>query len=164
VADIYLREQFKPLAPLPAEIKTDAATLDGLVGVYKVGPNLLDVRREGESLVVASQDEKKTLVPFGEAKSVTEFFERADRARYRFVKSNTQRESGCHQRGRPQGPDWVRLEFAELTAAKLADHAGMYWSKELETFGSIVLRDGKLILQLPRRRSHCGLWQTEIPG
>ena len=31
------------------------------------------------------------------------------------------------------------MEFAELTAAKLADYAGMYWSKELQTFGSIWL-------------------------
>src|SRR5262249_45216693 len=40
VADICLDDKLKPLPPLPHEIKLDPDVLDGLVGVYTVGPHL----------------------------------------------------------------------------------------------------------------------------
>src|SRR5262249_5016859 len=149
VADIFLRDQLKPLPPLPDEINVETKVLDELTGVYKVGPALLDVRRDGEKLIAVTPDERKTLVPFARTDAATEFVERADGVRYRFTQSKTGQSLTVAPPGR-KSTAGTRLEVADKPPANLKDYAGIYWSKELETFGSIVLRDGKLILQLPK--------------
>jgi CubicO group peptidase (beta-lactamase class C family) len=145
VADIYLAERLQPQTT-PAEIELAGAALEAFTGEYRFDHSLWRVgqAKQGGLFVQVDGGEKKRLF----ASAPNEFFDRLDGMRYRFVTKQddmiletdleTTKNSG------------KRLRVLEPPAQKLAELAGTYRSAELGSLGSLEVRDGKLILQMPK--------------
>ena len=142
VADVCLDEHLERQPALPAEISLETKALQALAGEYRLGASFWTVKLEKDTLVVqVDGGEKKRLAPSAE----TEFFDREDQVRYRFVKTDNGMKLETSLGG--QTTSGSRLRHAELSAEQLQAHAGIYMSRELGTFGSIQVRKGKLFLE-----------------
>jgi CubicO group peptidase (beta-lactamase class C family) len=145
VADVYLHDRLEPQT-LPEEDKLAGPELEAFKGEYRFAYSLWRVGQaaKGGLYVQVDGGEKKRLVP----SAPTEFFDREDGMRYRFVKKKDDMllETSV-EKVKNSGK---RMRFTEPAAEKLAELTGAYRSTELDVFTSVVIRDGKIVLQMPK--------------
>lgn len=148
VAAVYLEGQFKPepaAAPaFPAVERTfitlDPAVTAPYVGYYRVGDMQIEItQKDGKLFGAPVEGAPRELKPM----SSTRFYVAAMQAEVEFtpkpsggmaVKITTASDSTQGERG----------VFAAFDAQDLDKYPGRYWSDELETQYSFVLKDGKL--------------------
>jgi CubicO group peptidase (beta-lactamase class C family) len=143
VADIYLADRLEPRKE-PEIAKIAGDNFASFTGEYRFGYSIWRVGRDADGLFVNDGGDRKRLFPTSE----TEFFDREDGTRYRFVakkddmflETRMEKVAGAGRRLKPITPP----------AEKLAELVGTYRSPELTSFGSIEVRDGKAILMLPK--------------
>lgn len=155
VADIYLRDRLEPQT-LPEEIDVSTERLAGYPGEYRIGYSLWRVRQGPRGLYVqVDGGEKKALIPCGQ----TSYFDREDGTRYQFVRKDdamkleTTAES-VHSSGQ-------RLRPLEPAPEQLRAWVGTYRCAELGAISSIEMRDGQLILQLPKGEASLQFLDTD---
>ncbi len=163
IADIYLADKLtpEPSKPAPVErkaVKVDSAIFDAYVGRYLIdGRTLVTISKEDNKLMgQAAGQSKSELIPMSETTFFVKeanfelSFERDEKGNVvRFVrKSGTQNQSA------------KRLN-APATATQLAQFAGDYYSPELGTSYTIVVKDGQLVAQ---HRRHDDIVLSELEG
>lgn len=165
IADIYLAdklgpEDVRPNAGEPVAAKVNTAVYDSYAGKYLLDDwILLTVTKEGDRLFGQPAGQQKAeMIPLSETKfmvreaGVEIEFERGENGTVAGLKST--------QQGRIQIAK--RLEaMPEPTAAQLAEFAGDYYSAELGTVYSIIVRDGQLVA---RHRRHSDIKLMQLTG
>ena len=163
IADVYLADKLTPEQPKPAPVelkavKVDPKIFDAYVGRYLIdGRTLVTISKEDNKLMgQAAGQSKSELIPQSETTFFVKeanfelSFERDEKGNVvRFVrKSGTQNQSA------------KRLN-PPATATQLAQFAGDYYSPELGTSYTIVLKDGQLVAQ---HRRHDDIPLSELEG
>jgi CubicO group peptidase (beta-lactamase class C family) len=144
IADIYLVDRLDPQNgyALPKVADDVLATYKG---EYRFGYSLWRVVQDKDGLFVqVDGGEKKRLHPSGK----DEFLDREDRTLYRFLKKKD--DMILESTAEKTTTTGKRMRVIEPAKEKLAELAGTYRSGELGSFGSLEVRDGKLILQMPK--------------
>jgi len=143
IADLYLGLSLaKPLVQSPSEpsaaVKSDPATWDAYLGVYRLRPGwLLTISREGDQLMAqATRENKFKMTPL----SNTNFFVAAYGAAVDFVCE----ESGSVTQLVYRGIRAPKLNVPNLSRDRLTAYVGDYWSEELRATYRIEIRDGQL--------------------
>lgn len=162
VADLYLSDQLKPVAPSgtatttgsptagkPVEVKIDPKMLDVYAGDYELTPVLIGrFTRENDRLMVqATGQGKAPLSPSSE----TDFFVKEANISFTFVRPSATlpaTEVVVYQGG--QKLSAKRIERKLPTPEQLADYAGDYYSEELGVLYSLFVREGTLRARFPR--------------
>jgi CubicO group peptidase (beta-lactamase class C family) len=147
VATVFLEAQMTALPAATARtartyITLDPAVLDPLEGHYRLASELIIVvSKQGGKLLAAPRG-----VPPGELKAMspTRFYAEEQQVELEF-----QPKSGGGMALKfIQGANTIegeRVPFTPFDPADLKSYPGVYWSEELETQYTMVLRDGKLI-------------------
>jgi CubicO group peptidase (beta-lactamase class C family) len=155
VADIYLADQLAPepapTAAAPAKIlKIDPAVYDAYAGKYQlqIGPVVTVTREKDKLMGEVSGIPKFELVPESEAT----FSVKTLAATVSFEKDKAGKtvQFVLHQGG--QSVSAKRIEPPVLKPEELTKFAGDYYSEELGTTYTLIVRDSKLIAQ--HRRNH----------
>lgn len=153
VADFYLADQFPPAAAKPkpvepTEAKVDPAIYDAYVGRYLFDSGLiLSITKEQNRLWgQPGGSPKAELFPMSE----TKFFVKVTDGQVSFLRDDkgAVTQAILHQGG--QNLVGRRIEPVTLSAAQLAEYAGDYYSEELGTAYTIIVRDGQLVAQHQR--------------
>jgi CubicO group peptidase (beta-lactamase class C family) len=150
VADIYLadllpREEGTPKAAEVPRAKVDTSTLDSYAGRYELqGGMVLEISREGDVLraQVAGQP-KVELVPQSDTKFVVSMIG----AEVVFNRDAKGAVEGFTLHQGSQDIPAKKVEPFTVDEASLAEYQGDYYSEELGTTYSIVVKDGKLLAQ-----------------
>jgi CubicO group peptidase (beta-lactamase class C family) len=151
VADIYLADRLAKEAPEPAAeaepeqpgVEVDPAILDDYAGDYQFGPEIVTVFRDGDRLWARRPGQPRVeLVP----ESETRFFVPAREAYMTFERD----EGGEVNRvvaGRQgqEETEGLRIEPFAPDESELTEYAGGYYSEELGTTYTLVVREGGLV-------------------
>jgi hypothetical protein len=164
VADLYLADKLAPEQPRATPVaripvKIDPAVYDAYVGRYLVeGRGVVKLFMEDGRLMGQPDGQSKgELVP----QSDTKFFIKQINAEATFERD----EKGKVVRFTIVGPNEKqtarRLDSPPATAAQLAEFAGDYYSPELGTTYTMLVKDGRLTVQ---HRRHDDMQLTELDG
>jgi CubicO group peptidase (beta-lactamase class C family) len=146
VADIYLADQISQEAEEKKEerkiVKVDPAIYEAYEGKYKLPIGLVTLTRQGDRLMGKAGGETKfELFP----ESETKFFLKIVDAQIVFQKNEQGQVNTftLFQGGEEMVGE--KIKPPSLTAEELAEYEGSYYSEEVGTTYSIVVKDGKLI-------------------
>jgi CubicO group peptidase (beta-lactamase class C family) len=163
IADIYLADKFAPEPPKPAAaertaVKVDPALLEAYAGRYLLdGRTLVTITKEGDKLMgQAAGQSKSEMIP----QSDTTFFVKEANSEVTFERDEKGNVVRFAMKNANQNTSAKRLN-ATATAAQLTQFAGDYYSPELGTSYTLVVKDGKLIAQ---HRRHDDIALTELDG
>ena len=150
VADLYLAGQFppatiKPKPVEPTEAKIDPAIYDAYVGKYLFDTGMIfTVTKENNRLWgQPAGAQKAELFP----ESATKFFARVTDAQVSFQRDDQGKVAQATLHQGAQNFTGRRIEPVTLSAEQLAEYAGDYYSDELGTTYTIIVRDGQLVAQ-----------------
>ena len=155
VADIVLKsrlgsssDQAVPKSTLaPTEVRIDKNLLDGYVGDYEIAPGiLLAITRVSGALVAqVGSHAEVTVLP----SSPTAFFSKTDKLRITFDEPKNGRAWGVNVR---QDDDRYarRVASTALTPMQRLSYSGTFYSEELDTIFTVLVRNDKLYLRYPR--------------
>ena len=166
VADLYLADQLKPEAPRAKTpertvVKVDPAVYDAYVGRYELqGPArmIVDISKEDGKLMAQPTGQPKIeLFP----ESETRFFLKITEADVIFHKDEKGKVDQFSLLQGGQNISAKRMEPFTPDAAALAEYTGNYYSDELGTVYSIVVKEGKLLAE-HRRNEDVRLTPTAL--
>jgi CubicO group peptidase (beta-lactamase class C family) len=149
VADVFLpdtpvSDAVKPASIQRVAIKVSPNILDRYVGTYDIGGVLTaDVVKENDQLMAVIQGQKLELFP----ESETKFFLKVMDAQVEFQKDEKGQYTQLTGYQNDQILKGKRIVPASNTPKDLSEYPGDYYSEELGTTYSIVLKDGNLIAQ-----------------
>jgi CubicO group peptidase (beta-lactamase class C family) len=163
IADIYLADKLAPEEPKPKPPERVAAKLDPAIYEAYVGRYLLDgrtvvtVSKEGDRLMgqLAGQP-KAEMIP----QSETRFFVKENNAEITFERDDKGKVVRLAMTIGGQNQSAKRLDSPPSTAARLVEYAGDYYSTELGTTYTLIVRDGQLVAQ-HRRHEEISLTELE---
>lgn len=163
IADLYLADKLAPEQPRPTvavrtPVKVDPVIYDAYVGRYLVEGGIVRLFKEDSRLMGQPDGQAKSeLVP----QSETKFFIKEINAEASFERD----EKGKVVRFTLTGPNQTqtarRLDSPPATAAQLAEFSGDYYSPELGTTYTMLVKDGRLTVQ---HRRHDDMQLTELDG
>ena len=163
IADIYLADKLAAEPPKPAAVerkvvKVDAAILESYAGRYLMdGRNLVVISKEGDKLMgQPGTAPKAELIP----QSETTFFVKEANADLTFERDEKGNVVRFTMKGVSQTQTAKRLN-APATTTQLTEFTGDYYSPELGTSYTLVVKDGKLVAQ---HRRHDDIPLTEVDG
>jgi len=150
VADLFLPEipgaqAPKPPAPVQrTEVKVSPALFDSYAGMYDLpGIMTIEIVKENDKLMAIAQGQKFELFP----ESETKYFLKVIDAQVEFQKDAAGKVNQLTLYQNQQ--NMVAKRFVQMNAspADLSEYAGDYYSEELGTTYTIILKDGRLIAQ-----------------
>ncbi|HKY29884.1 MAG TPA: serine hydrolase [Pyrinomonadaceae bacterium] len=163
IADIYLADKLTPEPPKTATaerkaVKVDPGILESYAGRYLLdGRTLVVISKEGDKLMgQPGNSPKAELIP----QSETTFFVKEANSEVTFERDEKGNVVRFAMKSGTQSQSAKRLN-PPATAAQLTQFAGDYYSPELGTGYSLVVKDGKLIAQ---HRRHDDISLTELDG
>ncbi len=163
VADLYLADKLSPEPPKPATsertaVKVDPAILESYAGRYLLdGRTLVVITKEGEKLMGQPGNAPKAeMIP----QSETTFFVKEANSEVTFERDEKGNVVRFAMKSGTQNQSAKRLGAPALPA-QLTQFAGEYYSPELGTSYTMVLKDGKLVAQ---HRRHDDISLTELDG
>ena len=163
IADLYLADKLAVEPPKPAvaertAVKIDPAILESYAGRYLLdGRSLVVITKEGDKLMGQPGNAPKAeMIP----ESETTFFVKEANAEITFEHDEKGNVIRFAMKGGTQSQSAKRLG-APATAAQLTQFAGEYYSPELGTSYTMVLKDGRLVAQ---HRRHDDISLTELDG
>ena len=164
VADIYLADKLTPQPPVAkpierAAVKIDPAIYDAYVGRYLLGGRTpVTVSKEGERLMgQAAGQPKAEMIPLAE----TKFFLKENNADISFERDEKGKAVGFAMSVNGPAQSAKRLNSPPLNEVQLAEFAGDYYSPELGTTYTIVVRKGQLVAE---HRRHDDINLSELDG
>lgn len=164
IADVYLADKLAPEAPRAAPVeraavKVDPAIFDAYAGRYLAeGLGILTISREGDRLMgQPARESKAELIP----QSETKFYVRQNNSEITFERDEKGKVVRFTMKIGSQTLTARRLDSPPATAEQLAQFAGDYYSPELGTVYSMVVKDGQLTAQ---HRRHDDIPMTEMEG
>ena len=164
IADLYLADKFTPDPPKPpttarTAVKVDPKILESYAGRYLLDNRTIVVMtKEGDKLMGQPGGEPKAeLIP----QSETTFFVREADSEVIFERDEKGNVVGFAMKRGSQSQSAKRLNASPATATQLIQFAGDYYSPELGTTYTLVVKDGKLVAQ-HRRNDDISL--TELNG
>ena len=164
IADIYLADKLTAEPPKPASVdrtavKVDAAILESYVGRYLLdGRTLVTISKEGDKLMgQPGNSPKAEMIP----QSETNFFVKEANSEVTFERDEKGNVVRFTMKSGNQSQSAKRLNSTPATAAQLAQFAGDYYSPELGTTYTLVVKDGKVVVQ---HRRHDDISLTELDG
>lgn len=165
VADIYLADYIvtddaeSEQEQLPSEgtdVKLDPATYDSLVGTYRVGPgHLIEIMKENNRLFSQGNRGKKELFPGSENR----FFSKATNTQISFQQDSTGRITQLTLHVRRRNTPAPKFEPLVLNASQLVEYAGDYYSDELCTTYTLIVRDDQLVAE--HRKNEDTIWHRK---
>jgi hypothetical protein len=148
VADIYLGNKLKPDTVVKKnarkEITLGVSKLNNYTGSYQLSPGfILNITNENNKLMVEATGQGKTRLL---AESDTDFFVTVVDAQLTFENPVNGKYSKLilHQNG--QNMPAPRVELAKTNPEVLKEFEGNYYSDELGTFYTIILKDSGLVV------------------
>jgi CubicO group peptidase (beta-lactamase class C family) len=163
IADVYLADKLTPEPPKtttvpPSAVKVDPAILEAYAGRYLLdGRTLVTITKEGDKLMAQPAGQAKgEMIP----KSETTFFVNPANSDVTFERDEKGNVTGFTVKTQPEGKA-RRLNSLSATAAQLVEFTGDYYSPELGTTYSMVVKDGQLIAE---HRRHDDIALTELDG
>ncbi len=163
IADLYLADKLGPEPSKPAlaertAVKVDPAILEAYAGRYLLdGRTLVEISKEGDKLMgQPGGSPKAELIP----QSDTAFFVKEANSEVTFERDEKGNVVRFAMKSGTQNQSAKRLN-APASAAQLTQFAGDYYSAELGTSYTMVVKDGKLIAQ---HRRHDDISLTELDG
>ena len=163
IADIYLADKLAPEPPKTAAaerpaVKVDPAILESYAGRYLLdGRTLVVVTKEGDKLMGQPGNAPKAeMIP----QSETTFFVKEANSELTFERDEKGNVVRFVMKRGTESQSAKRLN-AVATAVQLAEYAGDYYSPELGTTYTLVMKDGKLLAQ---HRRHDDITLTELDG
>jgi CubicO group peptidase (beta-lactamase class C family) len=163
IADLYLADKLSPEPPKPATaertaVKVDASILESYAGRYLLdGRTLVVITKEGDKLMgQPGNSPKAEMIP----QSETTFFVKEANSEVTFERDEKGNVVRFAMKSGTQTQSARRLN-ASATAAQLTQFAGEYYSPELGTSYTFILKDGKLVAQ---HRRHDDISLTELDG
>ena len=163
IADLYLADKLTPEPPKPAPVertaaKVDPAIFDAYAGRYLLdGRTLVTISKEGNKLMgQAAGQSKSELIP----QSETTFFVKEANSEVTFERDEKGNVVRFAMKSATQNQSAKRLN-APAPAAQLTQFAGDYYSPELGTTYTLVVKDGKIVAQ---HRRHDDITFTELEG
>jgi CubicO group peptidase (beta-lactamase class C family) len=164
IADLYLADKFTPEPAKPPTVERTAVKVDPKILEAYAGRYLLDNRtivvmsKEGDKLMgQPGGSPKAELIP----QSETTFFVREANSEVIFERDEKGNVVGFAMKRDSQSQSAKRLNAPPATPAQLTQFAGDYYSPELGTTYTLVVRDGKVVAQ-HRRNDDISL--TELDG
>jgi CubicO group peptidase (beta-lactamase class C family) len=161
IADIYLADKLTPEQPKPATVertavKVDPAIFDTYAGRYLLdGRTLVTITKEDNKLMgQAAGQSKSELIP----QSETTFFVKEANSELTFERDEKGNVVRFAMKSGTQSQSARRLN-APATAEQLTQFAGDYYSPELGTSYTLVVKDGKLVAQ---HRRHDDISLTDL--
>jgi CubicO group peptidase (beta-lactamase class C family) len=164
IADIYLADKLSPEVaatkpPEPVAIKVNPAIFDAYTGKYLLDSwSMVTITKEGDKLFGQPDGEGKAeLIPLSETKFAVKdvggelTFERDENGkipRFKLERLGQNRTAN-------------RSDTMAVTPAQLAEFSGDYYSTELGTTYTLVVKEGQLIAQ---HRRHDDIKLTQIEG
>ncbi len=163
IADVYLADKLvtEPPKPTVAErtaVKVDPAILESYAGRYLLdGRTLVIVTKEGDKLMgQPGGSPKAEMIP----QSNNTFFVKEANSEVTFERDEKGNVVRFAMKNDTQSQTAKRLS-APAAAAQLVQFAGDYYSPELGTSYSLVVKDGKLVAQ---HRRHDDISLSELDG
>ena len=163
IADLYLADKLAPEPPKPTvaertAVKVDPALLEAYAGRYLLdGRTLVTITKEGDKLMgQAAGQSKSEMIP----QSETTFFVKEANSEVTFERDEKGNVVRFMMKSGSQNLSAKRLN-PQATAAQLNEFAGDYFSPELGTSYTLVVKDGKLVAQ---HRRHDDITLTELEG
>lgn len=163
IADLYLADKLAAEPPKPAPIertavKVDPAIFDVYAGRYLLdGRTLVTITKEDNKLMgQAAGQSKSELIP----QSETTFFVKEANSELTFERDEKGNVVRFAMKSGSQNQSARRLN-SPATATQLTEFAGDYYSPELGTSYTLILKDGKLVAQ---HRRHDDIPLTELEG
>ena len=163
VADLYLADKLTPEPPKPpaaerTAVKVDPAIFDAYAGRYLLdGRTLVTISKEDNKLMgQAAGQSKSEMIP----QSETTFFVKEANSEVTFERDEKGNVVRFAMKSSTQNQSARRLS-PPVSAAQLTQFAGDYYSPELGTSYTLVLKDGKLMAQ---HRRHDDITLTELEG
>jgi CubicO group peptidase (beta-lactamase class C family) len=163
IAELYLSEKLAPAQPRPTPVertavKVDPAIFDSYTGRYLLeGRTVVTISKEGDKLIGQTGTAPKAeLIP----QSDTSFFVKEGNSDLTFERDEKGNVVRFTMKNASQTQSAKRLS-APATAAQLAQFAGDYYSRELGTSYTVVVKDGNLVVQ---HRRHDDIPLTELDG
>ena len=163
IADIYLADKLTPEPPKPETVepkavKVDPAIFDAYVGRYLIdGRTLVNITKEDNKLMGQAVGQSKSeLIP----QSETTFFVKEANFEVSFERDEKGNVVRFVRKSGSQNQSAKRLN-PPATAAQLAQFAGDYYSPELGTSYTLVVKDGQLVAQ---HRRHDDISLTDLEG
>jgi hypothetical protein len=147
VAAMYLGDRMEPETKKPAAarqyVSLEAATLDRYSGTYRLPVGILEIETKGGKLMGAPRGQAKSeFMPL----AANRFFVEPVSAEVEFSpKADGGMAIKIVQGAGSMEGERVKLEAAD--SADLSQYAGSYWSEELETRYTMVVREGKLFAE-----------------
>jgi hypothetical protein len=164
IADLYLADKLAPEPPNPAAaertaVKVDPAIFDAYAGRYLLdGRTLVTITKEDNKLMgQAAGQSKSELSP----QSDTTFFVKTTNSEVTFERDEKGNVVRFAMKNGTQSVSAKRLNAAPATAAQLKEFGGDYYSPELGTTYTMVIKDGKLVAE---HRRHDDIPLTELDG
>ncbi|MGZ8846530.1 MAG: serine hydrolase [Pyrinomonadaceae bacterium] len=165
ITDLYLADKLGPqpaAAAGPVEgprVKVDPAILEAYAGRYlSEALGVLTITHDGDQLMGHPNNESNAeLIPQAENR----FFVRENKSEITFERDEKGKVARLSMKTSGQTTVARRLESPPATAAQLAEFAGDYYSPELGTTYTLVVKDGKLAAQ---HRRHNDIQLTEWDG
>jgi CubicO group peptidase (beta-lactamase class C family) len=164
IADLYLADKLAPEPPNPAAaertaVKVDPAIFDAYAGRYLLdGRTLVTITKEDNKLMgQAAGQSKSELSP----QSDTTFFVKTTNSEVTFERDEKGNVVRFAMKNGTQSVSAKRLNAAPAAAAQLTEFAGDYYSPELGTTYTMVVKDGKVVAE---HRRHDDIPLTELDG
>jgi CubicO group peptidase (beta-lactamase class C family) len=164
IADIYLADKFAPEPAKPAvaertPVKVDPAILDAYAGRYLLdGRTLVIMTKEGDKLMgQPGNSPKAEMIPL----SNNTFFVKEANSEVTFERDEEGNVVRFAMKNATQSQSAKRLNAPPATAAQLNEFGGDYYSSELGTAYTLVVKDGKLVAQ---HRRHDDISLSELDG
>ena len=149
----------KPAAAERTAVKVDPALFDIYAGRYLLdGRTLVTITKEDNKLMgQAAGQSKSELIP----QSETTFFVKEANSEMTFERDEKGNAVRFAMKNASQNLSAKRLNAPPATAEQLTQFAGDYYSPELGTSYTLVVKDGKLVAQ---HRRHDDIPLTELDG
>jgi CubicO group peptidase (beta-lactamase class C family) len=150
VTDIYLAGRLEGETPEPAAepeperpaVEVDPAIYDDYAGDYQFGPEIVTVFRDGDRLWARQPGQPRVeFVP----ESETRFFVPARNAYVTFERDEAGEVSRFIARQGEEKIEGLRIEPFAPDESELAEYTGEYYSEELGTTYTLVVREGALV-------------------
>lgn len=150
VADVYLADRLEEETPEPvaereperSAVEIDPAVYDDYAGDYQVGPDVMTIFRDGDRLWARQSGQPRVeLLP----ESETRFFVRARDAYVTFERDEAGEVNRFIARMGQEEIEAPRIEPFVPDESALEEYAGEYYSEELGTTYTLVVRDGALV-------------------
>jgi CubicO group peptidase (beta-lactamase class C family) len=162
IADLYLADKLAPEPPRPTPVertavKVDPSIYEAYAGRYLAdGRMILTISKEGDRLMGEPTGQARAeLIP----QSETKFFVKENNSEITFERDEKGKVVRFTMSGGGQTQSAKRLDSPPATAAQLAEFAGDYYSSELGTTYTMVVKDGQLTAE---HRRHDDIRLTEL--